>query len=170
MKRGIKDTCSNCGKLANYSSVLCQACYSKKWRSTPKGMAATKLYNSTKGKENQKRYLASLPPKPPKPPKGNCECGSPAVIKEYCKKCYHKFYARKYFGFKGYKRKKLERFDEVIFKKILAHVKNGFTIQKASRLLNIDTSVLYRNMSEVQKMELKSYKTIGAMIDDSDNL
>lgn len=167
----MKEICSSCGKLANYSSGLCQACYSKKWRNTPKGKAATKLYNNTKGRENRKRYLASLPPKPPKPikpPKGNCECGSQATIKEYCKKCYHKYYSRRKFGFKDISRKKYLKFNKTTFKKILSHVKNGYTIQKSCALLNIDRNVLYKMMSDVQKMELKSYKTIGIVIDDND--
>lgn len=57
-----------------------------------KGRERMKRYNSTAGKEAQKRYREKKRlEKPPKPPKSQiCECGKPVFCKGLCSPCYHK--------------------------------------------------------------------------------
>jgi len=147
--------CIECNRVGIYCKNLCQACYSKMQRKTPEGKIRTKKYNDTKGREAIKRYLAKKPPKPPKPPKANCECGNISEIKNYCFKCYHKYYQRN----NPKLRKPREKKDySVIFDMVLKSVKKGFTIRESCDLNKITRSTLYRVITKKQKQELISTK------------
>ena len=61
-----QEKCSECEKIGIYAKNLCKACYSKSRRQTPEGKKALRLYNQTKGKIAQQKYLSKKPPKLPK--------------------------------------------------------------------------------------------------------
>jgi hypothetical protein len=162
------DPCSQCSKIKVFCKGLCQACYSKKLRNTPSGKIKMKLYNDTKGKEARKRWIESQPPKPPKEPKINspkpdCECGAKSEIKGFCYKCYHKYYQRKRYNLNARIKKsdKIKLFNNKIFIEIVNHVKSGMSIREACKIVNIGSSSLYRQMSDIQKRELLVCKLIG---------
>jgi hypothetical protein len=85
--------CSNCGNLGIYCKGLCKNCYTKAYRSTPKGKEGLKNYNLIKGKEAVKRFKD----KQPKKEKFSliCKCGKIAMAKGLCFNCYHRSYERK---------------------------------------------------------------------------
>lgn len=53
---------------------------------------------------------------------------------------------------------------ELVFKSVLAEVKKGHTIQTACKTVNVQRSLFYSLMSNIQKKELRSYK-IASPID-----
>lgn len=160
--RKIKQVkCNDCDKIGVYCKNLCQACYSKMRRKTPQGILQLKNYNSVKGKEAQRRYLEKQPKKEPKY-KINlvCECGGKAIAKGLCRNCYqNKRYNKEYIYIK---KEKITIDYTDIYKKVLKKVKSGMTIQNACSSIGIkSTSGFYRNITEIQKKELISYKTIN---------
>lgn len=158
--------CSECGKIGVYLRGLCQACYSKMRRNTPEGKEKQKIYNATKGKEAQKRYLDKQPQKPPKEKKEKkentlCECGKTTVTKGLCMKCYQKYYQRRKQNFKARERKeKKEMRMKKLFESVLYEVKSGLTIQNACQKIKIDRLMFYKNISDQQKTLLRSTKAI----------
>lgn len=151
--------CSECGKKSVFCKSLCQACYSRKKRSTPEGKLKTKLYNKTKGKEAVARYRAKKPPKPPKEIK-ICECGEIAVVKGLCFRCYQKYYQRYRNGSSERKKRSYSDFNKT-FESVLSYAEEGIAIIYACSMLGISSSVLYKKITRNQKIELTAFKAIG---------
>ena len=157
MRKLKQEPCLECSKIGTYCKKLCQACYSKKQRSTPSGKLKLKLYNATKGAEARQRYLAKKPKKPPKE-NINCECGKVAKLKGFCRNCYQKNYWYTKYG--GKPRQKTD-YNKVDYNLVLNLVKNGLTITDACKKSKIERSTFYRAITKQQKLELIAYKSIG---------
>jgi hypothetical protein len=185
--------CSNCGILITSSKKLCNSCYGKYYRSTPKGKLYTKTYNDGKGRENNKRYLAKKNKKEQK----YCECGSKVFAKGLCSKCYKnkshnstkkeqkycecgsKVYAKGLCG-KCYrsnrpKKTRLKNKPNRIFglKDISLLLERGFTIKKSCEKLNLSFKDFYSSISEQEKTILKEKEIhylnkINSLIDYED--
>ena len=163
-----QEKCSECEKIGIHAKNLCQACYSKSRRQTPEGKKALRLYNQTKGKIAQQKYLSKKPPKPPKEKK-MCECGKLAIAKKMCRNCYQNKYTNKSYVYKP-KENKVVDFSP-IYKKVLDYVKKGNTIEFSCKSLNVNMTTFYKNITPIQKKEIKSYKIIGNIseVDDYDD-
>lgn len=160
-----KEPCSKCGKLEVKSKNLCNSCYAKNHRNTPHGKLMLKLYNDTKGKENNKKYLKKkFINKTLNPEKKItiCECGEKSISKGYGYNCYHKYYQRKKNENKPRKeyirqpRKKkiLENIKSVGFDDVLLFLQYGFTIKKSCEKLDLTYVDFYNKISKEQKSEL----------------
>ena len=148
MRKLKQEPCLECSKIGTRCKKLCQACYSKKQRSTPSGKLKLKLYNA--------RYLAKKPKKPPKE-NINCECGKAAKLKGFCRNCYQKNYWYTKYG--GTPRIKKD-YNEV-YNLVLKLVSMGLTITDACKKSKIERSTFYRAITKQQKLELIAYKSIG---------
>jgi hypothetical protein len=169
MRKLKQEPCLECSKIGTYCKKLCQACYSKKQRSTPIGKLKMKLYNDTKGVEARQRYLAKKPQKPLKE-EINCECGKVAILKGFCRNCYHKNYWRIRNGWvenpkTGYKK---VDYNKVDYNLVLNLVKKGLTITDACKKSKIERSTFYRTITEQQKLELRAYKFISPLLINDD--
>lgn len=163
-----QENCIECSKKGIWCKKLCQACYSKMRRKTPEGILQLKNYNAVKGKEANKRYLDKQPKKEPKY-KLNivCECGKNSVAKGMCRNCYQNKWNDKNYSYN--KKEKVTIDYSEIYLKILKSVKKGMTIQNACKSNGFNsTAGFYKNISEKQKTELRSYKSINKIqkIDD----
>lgn len=158
MKKIKNTACLECGKEGVHSKGMCQSCYSKAYRNTKIGKEKMNIYNATKGKEAQKRYRQKINHKKPakRPTEKFCICGDKSVVKGFCFTCYHREYKRKKFGYKERKPKK-----EFDFNEVLNFVKSGYTIRDASSKCNINTGRLYKEITELQKQELRLWKAIS---------
>lgn len=158
----------SCGKIGVYCKGLCQACYSRMQRNTPTGKARLKLYNDTKGKEAQKRYLLKkkLNYRPrEKKEKTLCECGKMSVIKGCCRGCYN----RKKYQREHPKRERIKINTDKFFELVLAEVAGGLTIEKACKKLSIDRGLFYSCITKEQKAELKISKAKRSALFDIAN-
>lgn len=164
MRKLKQEPCLECSKIGTYCKKLCQACYSKKQRSTPSGKLKMKLYNDTKGVEARQRYLAKKNPN--KKPKYNlnCECGKVAIIKGFCRNCYQKNYW--YTKYEGSPRIKKDY--NQVYHLVLNLVKDGLTISDACKKSKIERGTFYRTITEQQKLELRAYKYIGPLFRNDD--
>lgn len=159
--------CSECEKPNVFCKGMCQACYSKMQRNTEKGKERMKAYNSSAGKEAQRKFRErNKVNKPPKPPKQKCECGKPSVSKSLCMTCYQKYYQRKKNGWKEGSDRKNKPDVSLIFNAVLNEVKKGFTVEMACKKANVHRSTLYRVISPIQKAELNAYKILRDVDDD----
>lgn len=149
-----QEKCLECEIIGTYSKGLCRTHYYKMIRQTPEGKAKIKLYNDTKGKIAQQKYLSKKPKKEPKEKK-ICECGKIAIAKNMCRNCYQ----NKYHGYEP-REKKVVDFT-LIFEKVLKEVKKGMTIQVACKLINITTSYFYKNANSLQKEKIKTVKILN---------
>lgn len=167
--------CLECEKTKGiWAKGLCQACYSKMRRQIPEVKLKLKLHNDTKGKEARKKYLEKQPKKQPKKePKLKvvlaCKCGKKSIAKGLCRNCYqNKRYVKDCTRIK----KEKITIDYIdTYKKVLQNVKKGMTIQRACNCIGIkSTATFYKNITETQKTELRSYKAINkiTIIDDYD--
>lgn len=158
MRKLKQEPCLECSKIGTYCKKLCQACYSKKLRSTPSGKLKLKLYNATKGVEARQRYLAKKPKKKPKY-NINCECGKAATLKGFCRNCYQKnYWYTKYGG-----SPRIKKDYNQVYNLVLKLVNGGLTITEACKKSKIERSTFYRTITEQQKLELKSYKSISKL-------
>lgn len=161
------DPCTECGKIGTHCRGLCAACYTRWSRTKPEVQAKVKLYNDTRGKEIQARYRAKKNiNKPPKPLKLICDCGKPVRSKGLCVNCYQKHYYRQRHG-EPLNPPVRHNYEEM-FKKVLAQVKFGLTISKACERSKVDRTNFYKNLTPVQKRELKECRAIGIMKDEDD--
>ena len=161
-----KEPCSNCGKLEVKCKNLCNSCYAKNHRNTPHGKLMLKIYNDTKGRENNKKHLEKkFINKTLNPEKKItiCECGEKSISKGYCHKCYHKYYQRKKNENKPRKehipktRKKtiLDNIKRVGFNDVSLLLERGFTIKNACEKLDLKIKDFYLSISEQEKSNLK---------------
>lgn len=159
MRKLKQEPCIECSKIGTHCKQLCQACYSKKQRSTPSGKLRMKLYNDTKGVEARKKYLAKNPQRPPKE-NINCECGKVAKLKGFCRNCYQKnYWYTKYGG-----TPRLKKDYNQAYNLVLKLVKIGLTITDACKKSKIERSTFYKAITEQQKLELRAYKSIGPLL------
>lgn len=169
--------CSECGKVGVICKGICQACYSKKMRKTPKGMAYQKEYYATKGRDANRRYRD----KHRKPKKERittfCECGRVATVKGMCIACYQKNYQKNHpqktynrqprikkpvTGKEGQRRRIIKGRSDRLFAMVLHEVESGSTISLACIKLKVDSGTLYRYISEEQKLILQEAKYVYA--------
>lgn len=71
------------------------------------------------------------------------------------------------------KKKRQSKYDidiEVVFKNVLNEVKKGHTIQSACKIANVQRSLFYSLISNIQKKELSAYKSVGTVNDDGKDL
>lgn len=164
MRKLKNENCVECGKNGVKSKGFCSACYLKSYRKTPQGQASLKLYNKTKGKLAQKRYLSKQPLKPTKAPKEIklCNCGSLVKVGKLCNNCYHRNYRK--INPKP-KIPKLPKNYTEIYKKVLNEVQKGNTISNSCIIVGVSTCVFYKNITDIQKREIKTCKIIGKTLD-----
>lgn len=168
--------CLKCENIGVHGKGLCNSCYHKDLRSTKKGKAYLKLYNQTKGREAQKRYLEKFPKKV-KLEKVSilCSCGQPSMSKGMCHKCYHKDYARQQAQKKGIVLKERKKIDSKInisdiYNSVVLLLEKGFTISSALKKIDFDRTSFYRRITPEQKKELLTCKKTNNKFNKGFNL
>lgn len=156
MNQNITTHCLKCETQKIHCRGMCKRCYERMYRSTDKGKAATKKYNSGKGAEARARFREKRRLDNPPKIKLPCACGSPSISKNLCRKCYSRHYQQKRFG--RDERKYLPEIYKDLFDKVLIEVKKGATISGACKMLKVSSRNLYAVITESQKKELRANK------------
>jgi len=168
MRKLKKEPCIDCGKLEVYATNRCRACYAKYYRNTKTGKACYLKYNgSEEARASSKKYRANvramLPPKLPMP---LCACGIKSIAKGLCRKCYQRARYVPIPGTKprpnsrGNRKTKPKKSVDVKFKEVLELVSVGFTISKALNKLGVISSWFYKNITDIEKQELRMAKAL----------
>jgi len=160
--RELKDEpCSKCNKQGTYCKGMCQACYSKHRRNTESGRKGMQKYNTTKGKEAQRKHREKQNiNKPPKIIKKDCECGKKSIAKGLCRNCYQNQYGKSKRAENPQPRKTKTNNFPKYYKLIIEEIKKGNGITQSCKNVGVTSSYLYRYANEIQKQELRGYKAV----------
>lgn len=132
--------------------------YTDEERKERKKLAIKKYNDSPKHKACVERFKLSKPvitkEKVVKVIKSECNHG----VAGFCKKCYYSNYRGKLRAERGILERKQPA--PIKFEAIKKLVIDGISIRDALKVLKISSATLYRNLSEIEKVELKEIKIL----------